>query len=119
MLFNNFDICFSQNQETRKYLKHLGARKIKLIGNLKFSESKSQKNNYIDDKLKKIFKSKKIWCAASTHHSEEQLLSIHSKHAQNTTLKITQKYINLVLKWSQVATRIGSKIDSIFKGPVF
>ena len=59
MLFNNFDICFSQNQETRKYLKHLGARKIKLIGNLKFSESKSQKNNYIDDKLKKYLNQKK------------------------------------------------------------
>ena len=72
MLFNNFDICFSQNQETKRYLKNLGARKINLIGNLKFSESKSQKNNYIDNKLKKIFKSKKIWCAASTHHSEEK-----------------------------------------------
>ena len=84
MLFNNFDICFSQNQETRKYLKHLGARKIKLIGNLKFSESKNQKNNYIDDKLKKIFKSKKIWCAASTHHSEEKTCALaHKKLKKN------------------------------------
>ena len=57
MLFNNFDICFSQNQETRKYLKYLGAKKIKFFGNLKFSESKSQKNNNFDNKLKKIFKS--------------------------------------------------------------
>ena len=89
MLFNNFDICFSQNQETRKYLKHLGARKIKLIGNLKFSESKSQKNNYIDDKLKKIFKSKKIWCAASTHHSEEKICALAHK-------KLKNKYNNLL-----------------------
>ena len=42
-LFQNFDICFSQNQETRRYLKILGAKKIKFLGNLKFSESKSQK----------------------------------------------------------------------------
>ena len=45
-LFKNFDICFSQNYETKKYLRSLGAKKIKFIGNLKFSEnsnfSKSQ-----------------------------------------------------------------------------
>ena len=89
MLFNNFDICFSQNQETRKYLKHLGARKIKLIGNLKFSESKNQKNNYIDNKLKKIFKSKKIWCAASTHNPEEKTCALAHK-------KLKNKYNNLL-----------------------
>tara|TARA_Y100000590_G_scaffold153085_1_gene175794 strand:+ start:34 stop:1278 length:1245 start_codon:yes stop_codon:yes gene_type:complete len=89
MLFNNFDICFSQNQETKRYLKNLGARKINLIGNLKFSESKSQKNNYIDNKLKKIFKSKKIWCAASTHHSEEKTCALAHK-------KLKKKYNNLL-----------------------
>ena len=89
MLFNKFDICLSQNQETKKYLKYLGAKKIKFIGNLKFSENKKQKNNNFDNKSKKIFKSKKIWCAASTHNTEEKICALAHK-------KLKNKYTNLV-----------------------
>ena len=88
-LFQNFDICFSQNQETRKYLKSLGAKKIKFLGNLKFSESKSQKNYNFHNKLKKIFKYKRIWCAASTHNSEEKICALAHK-------KLKSKYKNLL-----------------------
>ena len=83
MIFKNFDICLSQNKETKKYLKYLGAKKIKFIGNLKFSESKSQKNNNFDNKLTKIFKSKKIWCAASTHDNEEKICALAHKNLKN------------------------------------
>ena len=90
MLFNKFDICLSQNQETQKFLKHLGAKKIKFFGNLKFSESSNEKNdNIINNRLKKAFKFKKIWCAASTHNSEERICSLAHK-------KLKQKYKNLL-----------------------
>ena len=88
-LFQSFDICFSQNQETRKYLKNLGAKKIKFLGNLKFSESKSQKNCNFHNKLKKIFKYKRIWCAASTHNAEEKICALAHK-------KLKIKYKNLL-----------------------
>ena len=89
MLFNSFDICFCQNQETTKYLKSLGSKKIKFIGNLKYSQSKSEKNNNFNDNLKKIFKSKKIWCAASTHNTEEKISALAHK-------KLKKKYRNLL-----------------------
>ncbi len=89
ILFRNFDICLSQNQESKKYLKHLGAKKIKFIGNLKFSESKNQKKTDIKDNLKKIFKSKRIWCAASTHSNEEKICALAHKRLKN-------KYKNLL-----------------------
>ena len=89
ILFKNFDICFSQNYETKKYLKSLGAKKIKFIGNLKFSESKTEKNYNFNSNLKKIFKSKKIWCAASTHNTEEKICAIAHK-------KLKNKYKNLL-----------------------
>ena len=89
ILFKSFDICFSQNKETTKYLKSLGSNKIKFIGNLKFSESKTQKNNNFDSNLKKIFKSKKIWCAASTHDAEEKICVLAHK-------KLKNKYNNLL-----------------------
>ena len=91
-LFKNFDICFSQNQETRKYLKNLGAKKINLLGNLKFSESKSQKNYNFTNKLNKIFKHKIIWCAASTHNTEEKICALAHKK-----LKIKHKNLLTII----------------------
>ena len=89
ILFKSFDICFPQNYETKKYLQSLGAKKIKFIGNLKFSESKTQKNETLTKNIKNIFKSKKIWCAASTHKGEERISIL-------THQKLKVKYKNLL-----------------------
>ena len=67
----------------------MGAKKIKLFGNLKFSESDNEKNNIINNKLKKIFKFRKIWCAASTHDTEEKLSALAHK-------KLKKKYKDLL-----------------------
>ena len=87
-IFQNFDLCLSSNFKSSKYLKFLGAKKIKFIGNLKFTESEKNIND-LDSDLKKFFLSKKIWCASSTHNIEEQICAnVHKK------LKI--KYKNLL-----------------------
>ena len=70
-IFNKFDLCLSQNRETGKYLKELGAKNIKNLGNLKFSSSKDNRFKESNNNLSKNFKSKKTWCAASTHRGEE------------------------------------------------
>tara|TARA_B100000029_G_scaffold113550_1_gene105835 strand:- start:2960 stop:4189 length:1230 start_codon:yes stop_codon:yes gene_type:complete len=62
-LFKKIDLCISSNKETEIYLEKLGAKKIKNFGNLKFSRNVTFQN-------KKQSK-KKIWCAVSTHPSEE------------------------------------------------
>ena len=87
-LFQQFDICMPASLESKRYLKLLGAQKIKYIGNLKFSEIEKEKT-VLKASLKKFFKSKKIWCASSTHHSEEKLCGIVHK-------KLKNKYKNLL-----------------------
>ena len=87
-LFQQFDICMPASLESKRYLKLLGAQKIKYIGNLKFSEIEKEKT-VLKASLKKFFKSKKIWCASSTHHSEEKLCGIAHK-------KLKNKYKNLL-----------------------
>ena len=82
-LFESFDICLCQNKETKKYLKKLGAKKIKFLGNLKYSESKLKENDNFDEKFKKIFKNRKIWCAASTHNHEEKICALAHKKLKN------------------------------------
>ena len=58
-IFEKFDICLSSSIKSSKYLGLLGAKKIKFIGNLKFTESTTIKND-LNNEIKKNFLLKKI-----------------------------------------------------------
>ena len=89
-IFNEFDLCLSQSNKTCNYLKILGAKNIKKIGNLKFSKSSSELKNKSNLKIKKIFKKKKIiFSAISTHKGEE--LFCGKVHAN-----LKKKYKNII-----------------------
>ena len=88
-LFNGFDCTYPQNDETKKYLKYFNVKKIKKIGNLKFSESVFNSNKSISLDLRKFLQNKKYWCAASTHEGEEII-------AANVHLSLQKKFKNLV-----------------------
>ena len=87
-LFEKFDLCLSSNLKSIKYLKKLGAKRIKFFGNLKFTESEKNKDD-LDYNLKKFFLSKKIWCASSTHNIEEKICA-------NVHKELKTKYKNLL-----------------------
>ena len=71
-VFSIFDYVFPQNKETFNYLKHFQVKKMKILGNLKFSELKRINTN---NSIKINFLKRKILCAASTHYNEEELIS--------------------------------------------
>ena len=87
-LFQKFQICFSSSLESKRYLKKLGAKNIKFIGNLKFSQSENESLE-LDKSLRKFIKSKNSWCASSTHYSEEKFCGL-------THLKLCRRYKNLL-----------------------
>ena len=87
-LFYKFDLCLSSSEVSQKYLKKLGAKNIKMIGNLKFSQSEYEKIE-LNENYKKIISSKKVWCAASTHPTEEILCGLVHK-------KLRKKFKNLL-----------------------
>ncbi len=78
-IFDSFDFCYPQNNETKKYLKSLGVKNIKILGNLKFIESTMQKKENLSKNILKNFSSRKIWCASSTHYNEEEFCAIAHK----------------------------------------
>ena len=87
-IFSNFDSCLASSKESNNYLKKLGAKKTKYVGNLKFTQSENEKIT-IDKKLKNIIISRKTWCASSTHNSEEIFCAkIH--------IQLKKKYPNLL-----------------------
>ena len=87
-IFSKFSICLSSSHESKIYLKKLGSKKVKLLGNLKFSQSENEKIRF-DTKLRKFIKSKKVWCASSTHKTEEAFCGVVHK-------KLKTKYKNLL-----------------------
>ena len=44
-LFKKFNLCLTSNNESKKFLKKLGAKKIKYIGNLKYAQSEQKVDN--------------------------------------------------------------------------
>ena len=80
--FQKFDLCLSSSLKSKRYLKLLGVKKIKFIGNLKFTESEMSTKD-LDNNLKKFFLSKKIWCASSTHDIEEKICASAHKKLKN------------------------------------
>jgi len=68
--FSKFNLCFPSSKQSKKFLSKLGVNKIKFVGNLKYSQSEKGEIK-IDKFLKKSLKLRKIWCASSTHVSEE------------------------------------------------
>ena len=88
-IFEKFDLCIASNKESENFLKILGAKNIKNYGNLKFSNIKSDLNNKLDSAFLNKIKNRKVWCAASTHPTEEILCA-------KSHLKIKKNYNNIL-----------------------
>ena len=87
-IFKTISLCLSSSKKSQIYLIKLGAPNVKFIGNLKFAQSENEK--FIkNDNLKNFIFTKKVWCASSTHKSEEKFCGIVHKELQ-------KKYKNLL-----------------------
>ena len=88
-IFEKFDLCIVSNKESENFLKILGAKNIKNYGNLKFSNIKNDLNKKLDSDFFNKIKNRKIWCAASTHPTEEILCA-------RSHLKVKESYNNIL-----------------------
>ena len=70
-IFEKFDLCIASDKESENFLKILGAKNITNYGNLKYSNSNTNLNNNLDTLFLEKIKNRKIWCATSTHPTEE------------------------------------------------
>jgi 3-deoxy-D-manno-octulosonic-acid transferase len=103
------------NFETKKYLNILGAKNIKLIGNLKYSQSEN-KNQKINNELSKLISKKKVWCASSTHPSEEVFCGlVHQslkKKYKNLLTIIIPRHINRISEIKSDLNKLNLKIHT-------
>ena len=112
-LFNKFDLCLVSSNETKIHLKLLGAKNIKYIGNLKFTESEPSET-VLNRYSKKFFLSKKIWCASNTHKVEEKISArVHlrlKKKYKNILTIIIPRHINRIPEIINELEELGLKI---------
>ena len=87
-IFGKFDLCLTSNKESENFLKILGSKNIKNYGNLKFSNIKNNTKKLDLNFLNKV-KDRKVWCAASTHPTEEIICA-------ETHLQIKKNYTNIL-----------------------
>mgnify|MGYP001177541890 CR=1 FL=1 len=88
-IFGKFDLCIASNQESENFLKILGSKNVKNYGNLKYSSIKNNLKKEMNLNFLNEIKSRKIWCAASTHPSEEIMCA-------NAHLKIKKNFENVL-----------------------
>ena len=112
-LFQKFNLCLTSNNETKRYLSKLGAKKIKYIGNLKYSQSE-QKIDVIKKNTLMFIKSRKVWCASSTHHNEEMICGlIHQKlkiKHKNLLTIIIPRHVNRIENIRRELTNLNLKV---------
>ena len=112
-IFQKFDLCLASSKESKKYLTKLGNKKVKLIGNLKYSQSENEKI-YIDSRLKNFIKKKKTWCASSTHENEEFFCGmVHNqlkKRYKNLLTIIIPRHIERIKNIEENLKRINLKV---------
>ena len=111
-VFSKISLALPQNLETLKYLKLLGVKNIKLAGNLKYyGEKNLEKRN--TNLLRNKFKDFNIWCAASTHKTEEILIGNLHKQLKKKKKKlltiIIPRHINRSKKILEELRKIGLK----------
>ena len=113
-IFEKIDLCLVSNKESENYLKILGSKNIKNYGNLKFAKSQSDSNTSLDSDFLSKIENRKIWCAASTHPTEELFCAkthsmLKTRHKNILTI-IIPRHINRSKKIAEELKRANFKV---------
>ena len=115
-IFEKFDLCLVANTESENFLKILGVQNIKNYGNLKFTNTKINSKKSLDSILINKIEGRKIWCAASTHPTEEIFCAethLKLKKIYNNILTIIiPRHVNRVRKIKDDLSNLNLKIVS-------
>ena len=115
-IFEKFDLCLVANIESENFLKILGVQNIKNYGNLKFTNTKINSKKSLDSILINKIEGRKIWCAASTHPTEEIFCAethLKLKKTYNNILTIIiPRHVNRVRKIKDDLSNLNLKIVS-------
>ncbi len=112
-IFDKFNLCLCSSHESKKYLNSLKAKNVKFIGNLKFSQSENEIFS-TSQIFKNFIKKRKVWCASSTHKSEEIFCGyVHlylKKKYKNLMTILIPRHVERVPEIEKELKKLGLKI---------
>ena len=113
-IFEKFDLCLSSSKESQSTVK-IRFKSPKFFGNLKFSQSENE-NVSLKKNIQKFFKNRMVWCASSTHETEEKFCgNIHNelkKNYKNLLTIIIPRHINRAQYIKNELENINLKVHS-------
>ena len=83
IIFSKLSLCLCSNKETVSFLNKLGAKNVKYLGNLKYSQSENEKIE-IDQQTLNFISRRTSWCASSTHNFEEEFIGLVHNRLKKT-----------------------------------
>ena len=114
ILFGLFSVCIASSKETLENLNSLKAKKVKYYGNIKFC-SNAQNDKKINDQQFEKIRNKKVWCAVSTHDTEELFCSkvqeIIKKTKKESLCIIIPRHVNRTKKIFLKLNKLGFKLQ--------
>lgn len=85
-----FEICLAQGAADSERLRDLGARRVRVVGNLKHAAGPLPFDPSALDELRSAIGGRPVWLAASTHRGEEeQMLDVHRRVAADVPRLLT------------------------------
>ena len=86
-IFKKINLSLPSSIESKNFLIKFGIKKIRYIGNLKYSQPESNSEK-LDKSIYKFISQKNYWCASSTHKSEEKICA-------NVHIELKKKFRNI------------------------
>jgi 3-deoxy-D-manno-octulosonic-acid transferase len=112
-IFENFDLCLAASEESKNNLKYFQVKKLKYIGNLKYSAQSLPQE--LNETNKKILNNYKVWCATSIHSGEEtSVLKTHmeiKKKINNVLTIIVPRHINRSLFIKNLSQKLSLNVQ--------
>ena len=86
-IFKKINLSLPSSIESKNFLIKFGIKKIRYVGNLKYSQPESNSEK-LDKSIYKFISQKNYWCASSTHKSEEKICA-------NVHIELKKKFRNI------------------------
>ena len=108
-LLNKFSLCLAQSADDGEKLTALGARKVRVPGNLKFAAAPLPATETDLHELSRMIGDRPVWAAISTHQGEEDIVaSAHGELARQIPDLLTIIVPRHPIRGEDIANRLQS-----------
>lgn len=108
-IFSHIDLVFAQSNEDEERLKYLGAKDVRVCGNIKAFSEYEVTHHYSKPKAKRVI------VVASTHEGEEDIILSHLSLLQNDQLIVVPRHPERFAKVDKLLNEYSHKMNRTYQ----